>query len=244
MIATAQSLLVDDLKRDGVASCAPGVFSDLFPVDLPRLTQIARRFAFSPEVKLATLKFRQGIKRNTLKQWLVKHQDQQAFTPDDPLYRIGISEFVLSVCSEAFGEPARMCGADLLYVIEGSEGKERTWAQTWHRDPEDERTIKVALYFNPVDSEAGPFQYVIGSHVGKYAEICPPRLYPRKDIDPLIDPHDKRTFEVAAGTVVFAQTNGLHRGGYTRSKPRLSAMWAYVPDRSEMANRYEVIHDV
>lgn len=228
------SQLVDSLRELGYArtTCV-----DLFGNDCGELTELwrlARQFSTSREVEEAKEQFNQRIKRGDLKEFLVKFRPKALNPitdprPNDIVWWFGKQPAIINPIGQALGKEKIMYWwSDLWYIVPNGATRERTWSQSWHRDPESDTVVKVMVYFDDVDSDSGPLQYVQRSHAGKYADLCPPQRYPDRDITPLIDPMDVVTFECRAGTVVFVNTSGLHRGGYTSSKPRLSGVWTYV----------------
>jgi len=42
------------------------------------------------------------------------------------------------------------------------------------------------------------------------------------------------------GTMVFADTSGFHRGGWTRAKPRILSYFSYVSTKFRLEPRFEV----
>ena len=99
-------------------------------------------------------------------------------------------------------------------------------SQRWHRDPEDDHIVKMFIYFSDVDEEAGPFEYVRDSAAGgKYGDVFPwgqGHRYPSaEELEAAVDPDDRLTMTGPAGTVIFCDTAGFHRGGFARTKPRI-----------------------
>lgn len=126
-----------------------------------------------------------------------------------------------------------------------SAGKLRAIAsQQWHRDPEDQKLVKVFLYLNDVDETAGPFTYLKYSHLGgKWRNVFPqhpPRgtLKMPPDADQYVPKEDILVATGRAGTVIFCDTSGLHKGGYARTNPRMMYTSAYTTRGSFWPIRY------
>lgn len=91
----------------------------------------------------------------------------------------------------------------------------------WHRDSLNVRQLKYILYLTDVDEENGPFQFLVGSHrpleklrinrlLGKKLNA---HRYDESDINRLIDMgYDLRTLAAEKGTLIIAETSGIHRG--------------------------------
>ncbi len=106
-------------------------------------------------------------------------------------------------------------------------------------------------YFSDVGEDAGPFEYLRGSPAGgRTAHLWPWEgdevyeahgLYPPQDeFESKAPPDEILTATGPAGTMVFADTSGFHRGGWTRSTPRILAYCSYVSTRFRLPPRFEV----
>lgn len=92
----------------------------------------------------------------------------------------------------------------------------------WHRDHANIKQSKSILYLTDVNTEQGPFQYIEGSHTPLqiFKDTRKYKLEPFKsrfaddDVERLIEAEPKRlkTFEAKAGTLILADTRGIHRG--------------------------------
>lgn len=139
---------------------------------------------------------------------------------DEIIQRLG------ALADRYFGFPAQYFHSSLQVTLPvGDKNPEKS--QRWHRDPEDKRVLKVFLYLNDVDESAGPFVYVRESRHGlKYGNVFPQRppigrYPPKEEVEKRIDPRDIAVGTGKAGTLVFADTTGLHYGGYAREKERV-----------------------
>lgn len=170
---------------------------------------------------------------------------------DDLFLQFGLEERVLDTVAGYLRTYCKLRMIDLWYNI--SRGQEQpVLSQKWHRDGEDVSLVKIFLYFNDVDNENGPFVYVSGSHQkGKYGKLWPPKtiieqkyggVYPElEEIDTQISNNDIVTCTGKAGTMIFCDTYGLHRGGHCISGDRIAGNWVYTTPASFCGNvtRYE-----
>ena len=107
-------------------------------------------------------------------------------------------------------------------------------AQNWHRDDGDLGLVTVFVYFSDIDDDAGPFQYVTGSHAsGALARLWPWTLFGQRFIAAeavrrRIPDGAWRTMTGRAGLIVFADSSGLHRGGSARVSPRIMSYHVYA----------------
>jgi len=96
--------------------------------------------------------------------------------------------------------------------------------------------MKVFLYLSDVDDVSGPFNYVKGSNYGnKWHSTFPLReekpFTPRmqdEEVESVIPEKYRISFKGKAGTIILADTMGLHKGGYCLEDERLMFMGAFM----------------
>jgi hypothetical protein len=230
-----QGRIVRDLQADGISVVH---INDLFPDSdcWASLASSARAFAESREVRERTDSFQAGSSRGDEagKEFLVRRFSTGATIPfDDPMVRFALASNVLDPINAYLGLMARIHYLDIWYTIPAGKDSPRTYSQNWHRDHEDKKQVKVFLYCSDVDGASGPLQYVRGSSLtcGRYGGLWSRRsqLYPPADaFERVVDKQQIVTCEVPAGTLVFCDTTGFHRGGLATANPRLVMNWIYV----------------
>lgn len=102
-------------------------------------------------------------------------------------------------------------------------------SQLWHRDrPEDHSIVKVFLNLTDVGEGSGPLQYVRGSHRGRLRTESFAQSFDGighrisdEDVEHRFPPGTRETGAGPVGTVVFADTRGLHRGGHATTRDRI-----------------------
>jgi len=115
-----------------------------------------------------------------------------------------------------------------------------TASQLWHRDREDLQILKIFVYLNKVDDGAGPLTYAPGTHIKGAI---------RRDPEFFLEGHVRRSTDnqmskivpseqwfkaiVSPGTIVFADTHGYHKGGYSTEHSRLLFTCMYVSPACE-----------
>lgn len=116
-------------------------------------------------------------------------------------------------------EPKGMLLAARIDHVEGNLGS----GGGWHRDSPFTHQFKTICYLNDVTSDNGPFQYIKQSHrkfkvlKNYFNKTFKPGQYrfSEKEIENYLNknPEQQVTDNVAkAGTLVFADTKGIHRG--------------------------------
>jgi hypothetical protein len=177
--------------------------------------------------------------------WSKKQAAMHRFPLDDPWLRLFASKTMLDVVNAYRGEWTKLYYLDIWFTVPFVDSTERLASQRWHRDPEDQHVVKAFLYLVDVDEGTGPFEYVCGStRGGRYGDLWPwetGEFYPpQADFEQAIAPEDRLSVTAPAGTLVFADTGGFHRGGYSRTTPRILATCTYVPPSSMKERRFEV----
>jgi hypothetical protein len=102
-------------------------------------------------------------------------------------------------------------------------------SQLWHRDwREDHLILKVFVYLSDVTEDSGPFSYARGTHAKAGRRIDPPGIVTNmalrstdSELAQAVSPDRWLTVCGTPGTVVFADTTGIHRGGWARGRDRV-----------------------
>lgn len=163
----------------------------------------------------------------------------------NPFLPLVLEERILNIVNSYMDLCVKLYYLTLNITIPVVEGVLPVQSQQWHRDPEDKKLVKVFLYLNNVDEEAGPFIYVPGSQYGgKFGSIFPQQP-PRgssyindKRLEQFIPKEYILKCTGRAGTIIFCDTTGLHKGGYARAKERLMFTAGYCTSASAWPKRY------
>jgi hypothetical protein len=179
---------------------------------------------------------------------LKMNPENSVHSSSHPLLTIGLSTPILRVVSSYMNLWPKLIYTDAWYSIPMDPGK-RIGSQQWHRDPEDKQMVKVYCYFSDIDEGAGAMEYILGTsnalggHGMKIGEwkAAGANLYPSAE-------QVEQSFSAAQhfyctgpiGTLLFCDTTGLHRGGISRSRPRVVATWTFVTPASRYQRRFTV----
>jgi len=85
-------------------------------------------------------------------------------------------------------------------------------AQLFHFDMDRIRFLKLFVYLTDVDASTGPHVYVRGSHREKPAAFYRDRRFSDDEVAAAFPAADIRELCGPAGTVILADTSGLHKG--------------------------------
>jgi len=243
-----QRRVVDRLSTDGIAVLPAGELPALAST-WPELRAAGRAFAGSARVAREVERYRRtaGDGGAGSESYLVQRQRSGGvLQPDDPLLRFGLDPAVLDTVNVYLGLWSRLIYADVWYTIPSAVDRAPVASQRWHRDPEDAQLVKVFLYCEDVDRDGGPFEYVRGSARGPHRELWPnpdpfSASYPPPGaVEERIPAADRLCCTGPAGTLIFCDTHGLHRGGQAYLHPRILATWVFVPPASPFDRRYAV----
>lgn len=163
---------------------------------------------------------------------------------ENTIVKLALDEQVLAIVSSYF----RMFGKFYYFTLNithpVSAGSEAEQSQRWHRDPEDIKMLKMFIYLNDVDEEAGPFIYIPKSNLGnKWNKIFPqhpPIGYypPEGELEKIIQQGEIKKCVGRAGSIIFGDTAGLHKGGYATKKERVMLTIGYAPSSSPLGEQY------
>ncbi|MES2779034.1 MAG: phytanoyl-CoA dioxygenase family protein [Bacteroidota bacterium] len=162
------------------------------------------------------------------------------------LLRKGLNTQLGNIAFAYFKEHALLRYADYWLSIPVPV-TERNYSQNWHRDPEDQRILKVFVYLNDVTHNNGAFEYIKGSHLnGPYNSVFPydekhPNNYPDEhELRKQISPDAFTVNEGKKGTVIICDTHGFHRGGYCKTGDRWLMTYMYNRASLIMSNQFKV----
>jgi hypothetical protein len=242
----AQQKILQTLRRDGIAVFR---FEDLYGSDELFKDLCAFYDGYQESHKEILIEERKNAGLPGAKKSFI-HTLREEYTSLDynnPMVKIGLHKNLGDIASEYYGMKAEFRYFDLWHTFV-SKG-EPMRSQNWHRDPEDYLLFKAFIYLNDVDESAGPFIYAKGSHaLGQYTED--PEWYQEDghkanrsgdDAVASVIPKDKWfTATGTKGTMIIADTRGVHRGGYASEKERIVYNCMYVSPSSYFGRTFDL----
>lgn len=243
-LGETQARIVEEIRRNGFARVD---IRDLLDGSLwEDAAAEGQAFAGSEGVLRGIESYRSRSEKRG-KDYIVRlREGQPSLKPEDPWLRIGLSSSVLDTVNSYLGLWSKLIYADVWYTIPAPGSREAVASQRWHRDPEDRKLVKVFLYLSDVDEGAGPLEYARGSHgTGPYAKLWrnpdpgTASYPPEGELETKIPPADRVLCIGPAGTLVFCDTFGFHRGGLATERERVLATWVYVSPASIFARRFD-----
>jgi hypothetical protein len=226
-----QRRIVSEVDAEGF-SLLP--FSELFPEGAAwqELEAMRDRFVAETESDLAAggekVRVREG------KEFVVRlHSYGVDVGLEDPWFRTCASRRMLDIANASLRMWSKLEYVDVWYSVPQPAEASRISSQRWHRDYNDKHLLKAFLYLVDVDEDMGPFQYVPGSQPGgRYADDWRweplGQNYPtEEELEARIPSSAVHTFVGPKASLLFCNTAGFHRGGFSISKPRVLATVTY-----------------
>lgn len=242
------SSLIADIRRDGIAVTH---LEKLFPsISLQELKTFIDRSLAQPRIreeiemheKMIAGRIDGGDERKGggkyLKDFIVEPWGSTGNNIlsdfESPFIKMSLDKRILGIVASYMGMAPKFRAYSLRMTLPVPAGAREYFSQRWHRDPEDMRMLKMFVYVTDVMSESeGPFIYVKGSHLGGpmshlFPQRPPGATYPEKEeVEKVVSSRDLKICTAPAGTIIFADTAGLHKGGYTTTKARLMYTGTY-----------------
>jgi hypothetical protein len=156
-----------------------------------------------------------------------------AIDANSPLFTLMAEPRLQATLRAFFGSRYRALAADYWHSVPSDLPP--TGSQKWHTDPEDTVMCKLFVYLTDVDAESGATEFVLRSQFGGDAELrlceipgTSGRYYSEPEIES-VRAHGSETTKACgpAGSLVFINTTGIHRGG-RGTKERLMANYTFV----------------
>ncbi|MBD1847824.1 hypothetical protein H6F89_31455 [Cyanobacteria bacterium FACHB-63] len=170
------------------------------------------------------------------KHTLMASQSQLMEHPE--IFFWGLSERILKIVECYLGLPVGYDGLAFYYSV--ADGRD-VGPRIWHRDKEDWRMIKVAIYLNDVNEFGGPFQIVTPTANTRLIEMLPKyRGLTHSEFEQLLQtilPNTDSSDWITSctgktGTVFFADTARFyHRGKPPLKKDRSAIFFHYFSQR-------------
>jgi ectoine hydroxylase-related dioxygenase (phytanoyl-CoA dioxygenase family) len=225
-----QRRILADVEAEGYATVA---FTELFDDEQwQELETMRDRFVAETEADLA--RGGENVRVRAGKEFVVRlHSYGVQLSLDDPWFRTAASRRLLDLANAYLEMWSKLEYVDVWYSVPQPADAKRISSQRWHRDYNDQHLLKVFLYLVDVDEAMGPFQYIPGSQPGgQYADVWPweplGENYPtEEELEALIPSSSVRAFTAPKGTLIFCNTAGFHRGGFSTTRPRVLATATY-----------------
>tara|TARA_R110002124_G_scaffold286352_3_gene467053 strand:- start:348 stop:1214 length:867 start_codon:yes stop_codon:yes gene_type:complete len=155
---------------------------------------------------------------------------------DASLIELYLCEEFLDIAHAYLGDDPKIRNV-LTWIHPEVRQVKRTHSQNWHRDQEADHNLKIWIYYSDITSRTGALEYVKSSSTGMKNNhispnivdgVFPPHGYLGESHVRNIPPGDIISATGQVGTIVFADTNGIHRGGFVQQGERMKTMACYL----------------
>jgi hypothetical protein len=161
------------------------------------------------------------------------------FDPASVYARFALNDALLDIANAYFRMIVKLRYYNVWYTF--ATDTEPRESQLWHYDREDKYILKAFVYLRDVDAGGGPFTYVPGTHPKGQQRHKLPEYFLEKNVRRSTD--DQMAAAVPesewvrgtgkTGTIIFADTRGMHKGGEARTSDRLMYTCLYTSPASE-----------
>ena len=224
--------VIKDLEGNGISIVQ---FDDLFPgSNLSDFQELAQRWLNKPTNQQKISAIESAVHPTESKEAFTGADkfyivplfgDMPVFDLHDKFLKLAVSDQILRIVCGYLGLFSRLVYMDIWYNIP-TTGPE-VYSQRWHRDPDDRKEVKVFFYLRDVDKGSGPFNYIPGTHNGgRFRRVIPQtirvsRYPPEGAIEKRFSEDRRQVCTGPAGTLIFADTTGFHKGGAPTTTARL-----------------------
>lgn len=221
------------LRRDGVYTSSVADFVGN-GISFDRLRADADRLLADPAVRrqIETRHSHEGVK------WYVVRAF--GYKPQRPVPRsfvdLLLHDRVLSVVNTYLGVTSRLKYLDVWHNFAVSETEPPIDSELWHRDNEDRKLVKLFIHLSDVDDGSGPLSYFRGSQPdGPFGALFPNdpptgSYPPERELASKLTDASVKICTGKAGTMVFFDACGLHRGGRAAKRARTLLVATYASD--------------
>ena len=243
-LTEVQKRIVGDLNARGVAFAH---FQELFSdrAYWERLSQDAADFSSQVMNQGGVVEKKKDTPKD-YKEFLIKKYSWNAqFSKENLWLRLGLDPRILAIVNSYLQLYAKLNMVDLWHTLPQPDTAMREYSQNWHRDPDDDKMLKIFLYFSDVSERNGAMEYVPdSSSSGPYFDFqrlpvgFRSNYFPSVDLEKCLKNMDKVSCFGPPGTMVFCDTRGFHRGGFSTEESRLLANFVYVTPASLSPRRF------
>jgi hypothetical protein len=144
------------------------------------------------------------------------------------IFRWGLNDSIMRIAKSYLHQKVAYDGPLLFHTP--ADGRE-TGTRQWHKDREDRRMIKLALYLNDVDEDGGPFELLNKESRKKrrpdnFRPLFTEEL--RRSMAGRATPRNNVVCTGPTGTLVFADAaRFFHRGRPAMKRERSAIFWSY-----------------
>ena len=221
-----QSRIVEEVKENGIAfSSVQKLFNDEQKKIFNQGVNFFNGFLTAPHIVERCNRIAQGNPIQDRNKWFEITQYEylkSGIGLDNPIVQMYMQDLFIDMATEFHGVSPKVRNI-LTWIHPQNPIQQERASQVWHRDQEDWEIFKVFVLFSKVGPNNGPTQYIRKTqHGGKYGDIT----NNMNGQTTSVFKYDLPTEEIVScegdpGTIVFMNTNGLHKGGLIKEGVRI-----------------------
>lgn len=216
IVTTSAEALLDDSGR----RCLKEVIEEVRPL-LPSSHHAAR-----------------SLINNEKKDYLVSVLPPQ-FDLESPFIRLAIHPALLLVANQYLGLRSSLRAINVWVNWPTADPPKES--QLWHRDGDDRMILKVFVYLVDVDMGNGPFWFIPGTHQQRCVapdSSAEPQRIADEVMRSWIGEDRWKACIGSTGTIILADTTGLHKGGKCEERARVLLTFEYVSGASHYPREF------
>lgn len=216
-LSAADQSIANGLDRDG-----------FFVTSLDELGIVGSEGMFNAGRQLAAL-YEKRVREQKLWPKADIAADAKDILQHPSIFYWGLEARLRHIVEHYIGMPIAYDGMHMFYTV--ANGRE-TGTRMWHRDREDRRTVRIAVYLNDVDEDGGPFQTINKDLTDLISDQFQYPMLSSQKLSGFLGRHltesDIKTFTGRAGTVIFCDTaRQFHRGMPAIKHDRSALFYCY-----------------
>ena len=227
-----QQNVTDELRRHGICVIH---LDDLFPAGrFQEIREVAETYVRQASTQQIIETIRNDARRDAFgKDYMIRLLgDTPVLERNDTFLQFSLAQEILAIVCGYLNMFTRLVYINLWLNV--PTGRPETGSQRWHRDPEDRKQVKLFLYLCDVNEQNGPFCYMRETHnTGRFGGIYRQKINasnypPDGSLDGKIPGHLYQVCTGRAGTLIFCDTSGFHKGGHVVEDQRLLFVSVYT----------------
>lgn len=221
-----QYRIVNEVKENGIAfSSVQKLFNDKQKLLFNESVNYFNGFIAAPHIIERCNRIAQGNPIQDRNKWFeitCYEYLKRGIGLENPVVQMYLQEVFSEMATEFHGVVPKVRNILTWLHPQNAIQQERA-SQVWHRDQEDWEIFKVFVLFSKVGPNNGPTQYIKKTHHGgKYGDITNNMNGQSTSTFKYDLPVDEIvSCEGDPGTIVFMNTNGLHKGGLVKEGIRV-----------------------
>jgi hypothetical protein len=159
------------------------------------------------------------------------------YFPEQDLINFANDKFIIDNIKQYFGFKPYLRIIEVVVDYKNNFFDQAVHTQLFHRDADDVKLTKIFFYLENVNINNGPFQFVERSHRYRWQHVN----LDEQSIQKKYGENSLHSCTGDKGTLIFADTNGIHRGLVLKEKFRVMVTAMYTSDKPNFVKFDKVV---